>query len=102
MKSELNKSESNVSRTLGLGYFNLARGLGMLLIVLGHSMNLYLEPQPTGSGGLFSGAGSVFGGGIMAAFFMISGYGFYKEKPRKCFSMQRTLTLLHYCRVYAS
>ena len=60
MKSELNKSGSNVSRTLGLGYFNLARGLGMVLIVLGHSINLYLEPQPTGSGGLFSGAGSVF------------------------------------------
>ena len=83
MKSELNKSGSNVSRTLGLGYFNLARGLGMVLIVLGHSINLYLEPQPTGSGGLFSGAGSVFGGGIMAAFFMISGYGVCKRKTRK-------------------
>ena len=102
MKSELNKSESNVSRTLGLGYFNLARGLGMLLIVLGHSINLYLEPQPTGSGGLFSGAGSVFGGGIMAAFFMISGYGFYKRKPRKCFVIQRKLLLLPYCIVAAA
>ena len=45
MKSELNKSGSNVSRTLGLGYFNLARGLGMVLIVLGHSINLYLESK---------------------------------------------------------
>ena len=58
MKSELNKSESNVSRTLGLGYFNLARGLGMLLIVLGHSMNLYLEPQPFPEPAVCSEAGS--------------------------------------------
>ena len=36
-----------------MGTFNLARGLGMVLIVLGHSINLYLEPQPTGSGGFF-------------------------------------------------
>ena len=93
MKSELNKSGSNVSRTLGLGYFNLARGLGMVLIVLGHSINLYLEPQPTGSGGLFSGAGSVFGGGIMAAFFMISGYGLSKRKPRRRFACHIVLSL---------
>ena len=26
---------------LSLGYFNLARGLGMFLIILGHTMNLY-------------------------------------------------------------
>ena len=42
MKSEPNRSEPNVSRTLGLGYFNLARGLGMVLIVLGH----YSFPEP--------------------------------------------------------
>lgn len=102
MKSEPNRSEPNVSRTLGLGYFNLARGLGMVLIVLGHSINLYLDPLPTGNGGFFSGAGSVFGGGIMAAFFMISGYGFYKRKPRKCFAIQRKLLLLPYCIVAAA
>ena len=102
MKSEANRSEPNVSRTLGLGYFNLARGLGMVLIVLGHSINLYLDPLPTGNGGFFSGAGSVFGGGIMAAFFMISGYGFYKRKPHKCFAIQRKLLLLPYCIVAAA
>lgn len=87
---------------MGIGYFNFARGLGMILIVLGHSINLYPDPLPTGNTGLFSGAGSVFGGGIMAAFFMISGFGFYKRKPRKCLVIQRKLLLLPYFIVAAA
>ena len=38
----------------------------------------------------------------MAAFFMISGYGFYKRKPHKCFAIQRKLLLLPYCIVAAA
>ena len=67
---------------LSLGYFNLARGLGMFLIILGHTMNLYRMEEKTG---IFSGMGSVVGGGIMAAFFMISGFGFFRRSFRKCF-----------------
>ena len=33
---------------------------------------------------------------------MISGYGFYKRKPRKCFVIQRKLLLLPYCIVAAA
>lgn len=81
----------------GLGYFNLARGLGMLLIVIGHSMNPFLAE----SGGRhpFQGTGSILGGGIIAAFFMISGFGFYKRTPKKCLSIQSKLLMRPYCQV---
>lgn len=78
-----------------LGYFNLARGLGMVLILLGHSITPFFpahEPAET----LFAGAGSVLGGGIMAMFFMISGFGFYSRSPKKCLSMQWRLLLKPY------
>ena len=52
-----------------LGYYNLARGLGMMLIVLGHSMNPVLPKVR--SSYPFQGAGTVLGGGIIAAFFML-------------------------------
>lgn len=83
-----------------LGYFNLARGMGMVFIIFGHSMNLYLKD----SKGMYfsSGLGSVLGGGILAAFFMISGFGFYKRSPKKCFSIQTKLLLRPYCLVAAA
>lgn len=75
-----------------LGYFNLAKGLSMVLILLGHSITPFF-PRPDSSAGLFSGAGSVLGSGIMAMFFMISGFGFYSRSPRRCLRIQ-TKTLL--------
>lgn len=75
----------------GLGYFNLARGLGMALILLGHSMTPFSPADPAASG-----AGSVLGGGIMAMFFLISGMGFYCRSPKKCFSIQCRLLLKPY------
>lgn len=94
--------KSEQTKALSLGYFNMARGLGMLLIVLGHSVNLYLASSEPGGSGLFLGSGSVLGGGIMAAFFMISGFGFYKRSPKKCFSIQRRLLLRPYFWVAAA
>lgn len=90
------------SAATGLGYFNLARGLGMILVVLGHTMNLYLSPSYNPSTGFFAGLGSVMGGGLMAAFFMISGFGFYKRSPGKCFTIQRKLLLFPYAVVAAA
>lgn len=77
-----------------LGYFNLARGGGMLLIVAGHSANVFFaETKRT----LFwGGAGSVLGGGLMAMFFMMSGFGFYKRSPAKCFQIQKKMLLKPY------
>lgn len=86
------KNDSN--KTMGLGYFNLARGLGMVLILLGHSMNLYLPPEGYRNPGL--GTGTVIGGGIMAAFFMISGFGFYKRSPKNVFQFRKTLSVSLY------
>lgn len=75
-----------------LGYFNLAKGLGMVLILLGHSITPFY-PRTVFSTDLFSGAGSVLGSGIMAMFFMISGFSFYSRSPRRCLRIQ-TKTLL--------
>lgn len=85
----------NDSRSyLSLGYFNLARGLGMICIVLGHTMNLYLKNASQTSP--FSGMGSVLSGGIMAAFFMMSGFGFFRRKPKKCLKIQAKFLLRPY------
>ena len=78
-----------------LGYFNLARGLGMLLVILGHSITPFLTIHPSASR-LFSGFGSVFGGGMMAMFFFISGFSFFRRSPRKCLSVQTKLLLVPY------
>lgn len=80
-----------------LGYFHLARGLGMVLILFGHSISPFFRPQgamPVQT--LFSGAGSVLGGGIMAMFFMISGFGFYCRSPKKALATQTKLLLKPY------
>lgn len=83
-----------------LGYFNLARGLGMLLILFGHSISPFFpKTSEELSSSLFSGAGSVLGGGIMAMFFMISGFGFYTRSPKKCLSIQFKLLLKPYFQV---
>lgn len=78
-----------------LGYFNLARGLGMLLILAGHSVVPFIGVS-IGEPGLFSGAGSVIGGGVMAMFFMLSGFSFYSRSTKKCLSMQTKLLLKPY------
>lgn len=80
---------NNQVRGESLGYFNLARGLGMVSILAGHSLNPLRSVPETA--GFFTGAGSILGGGIIAAFFMISGFGFYRRSPRKCLAVQKKL-----------
>lgn len=80
-----------------LGYFNLARGLGMLIIVFGHTMTLCFSKSTSAeTSTLFAYAGTVLGGGIMAMFFMMSGFGFYTRSFRKCLSIQTKLLLKPY------
>lgn len=93
MEMQRDKSES-------LGYYNLARGLGITLIIFGHSVNPILSR--TDISRPFQGAGTVLGGGIMAAFFMISGFGFYKRSPGKCFAIQKKMLLKPYAIVAAA
>jgi len=81
----------------GLGYFNLLRGLGLLFIVVGHSIAPFLMNQtPQISGPIFHGAGRVLGGGILALFFVISGMGFYSRPPKRCLTIQAKLLLKPY------
>lgn len=90
----MEKTRSNNS--IGLGYFSLARGIGMVLILLGHSMTPFFAVENMGDM-LWSNAGSVLGGGIMAMFFLISGFGFYSRSLRKCWNTQWKLLLKPYC-----
>ena len=87
--------QTGSNNRVGLGYFHLARGIGMVLILLGHSMTPFFRVRQIGET-LFAGAGSVLGGGIMAMFFMISGFGFYSRSPRKCLRNQYKLLLKPY------
>ena len=87
--------ENNPRKEESLGYFNLARGIGMIIILFGHSVTPFLIVPEKAF--LFSGWGSVLGGGILAMFFMISGFGFYKRSPKKCLSIQAKLLLRPYC-----
>ncbi|MBR3973461.1 MAG: hypothetical protein IKJ99_05885 [Oscillospiraceae bacterium] len=81
----------------GLGYFNLLRGLGLLFIILGHSIAPFLTVQiPDTSGTLFQGAGRIFGSSVLALFFMISGLGFYRRSLKKCLFIQAKLLLKPY------
>lgn len=83
-----------------LGYFNLARGLGILMIVMGHSVSpAFLGNAGLDQASLFAGAGYVFGGGVLAMFFMISGFGFYVRSPKKCLSIQTKVLLKPYASV---
>lgn len=79
-----------------LGYFNLARGLGILMIIIGHSVSPFLMGSDAANPGIFANAGYVFGGGVMAMFFMISGFGFYVRRPKKCFTTQAKMLLKPY------
>ncbi len=80
-----------------LGFFNIARGMAILVVIAGHSMALFLNKLPvTNVPIVFAGAGRVLGGGLMAMFFMISGFYFFRRTPKKCFKMQSKLLLMPY------
>lgn len=79
----------------GMGYFNILRGVGMLLIIWGHSAAVFYSSGTEGAP-LTEGISGVLGGGIMAMFFMISGYHFYRRSPRKCLAIQKKTLLYPY------
>lgn len=86
-----------MTKPYSLGYFNLARGLGILFVLAGHSMALfYRGSADAASISVFAGAGRVLGGGVMAMFFMISGFYFFRRSPWKCVKMQARLLLKPY------
>lgn len=89
---------SQIQKQYSLGYFNMARGLGILFVLAGHSLALfYADFAIPVVSPFFGGAGRVFGGGVMAMFFMISGFYFYHRSPLKCVKIQSRLLLKPYC-----
>lgn len=77
--------------TKALGYFNLLRGCGIFSVLLFHTCLLYFERNLETDNKL-----TINGAGLMAMFFIVSGYGFFKRKPLRCFKMQFKLLMVPY------
>lgn len=89
--------KNSVQHHNSLGFFNRVRGLGLLWIIAGHSMAQFMTASASPvTLPVFAGAGRVLGGGILAMFFMISGFYFYRRSPKKCFQIQKKLMLRPY------
>lgn len=65
-------------RRITIGTFDLAKGVGMLTIIAGHTLSVYGDSIP---GIVF--ILSIFGQGIIPMFYMISGFGSKKMDSRK-------------------
>ena len=78
-------------KTNTLGYFNLLKGCGILWVLAFHTVILYFE-RDLENQNLFT----INGAGLMAMFFIISGFGFYKRKPMRCLNMQFKLIMAPY------
>lgn len=88
-----------INRHYSLGYFNTARGLGALFVIIGHSMALFLSSMPQMPAiPVFAGAGRVIGGGIMAMLFMVSGFYFQRRSMKRCIRTQAKMLLVPYYR----
>ena len=81
-----------------IGMFDLLKGIGMLLIVLGHTINNYsFLGTETNIGMMIFGVGYILiGAGVIQAFFLISGYGFRKSSIVSCMKKQGKLMLKPY------
>lgn len=69
-----------------IGMFDLLKGVGMLLIVLAHTAELY--SLDAGGISLTSFGLLIYREALMAAFFIASGYGFRKRSIGKCVRQQ--------------
>ncbi len=71
-----------------IGFFNFARGCGVLYVLICHSVFYFYTVTWR----------SVFnlGAGLMAMFLIISGYGFHTKKMKKCIKIQIKLLIRPY------
>ena len=71
-----------------IGMFDLSRGMLMLLVIIGHSVTLFYKYwEGGGEPSLWMAPlaiGKIFIYGLIPMFFMMSGYGFRKQKMGKC------------------
>lgn len=79
-----------------VGMFDFAKGIGMILVVLAHTITQYkIDSLPF----LITIFYKLFFNGIIPMFFISSGYGFRKQRIGKCFVQQARLILCPYCYV---
>lgn len=80
--------------TSSIGFFNFARGCGIFFVIAYHSL-IHFYPL-TYQERIFGNFLPNLGAGLMVMFFMISGYGFYPQKNKKCIRTQAKLLLKPY------
>lgn len=82
-----------------IGMFDLLKGMGMIIVVLGHTINTYDFNIMKENNIVILSLGSIvaiIGEIIIPMFFMVSGYGFRKRPVKKCIQQQATLMLKPY------
>lgn len=97
MKKSTIGRQKNVNN---IGMFDLSRGLLMLFVVLGHSVSMFFEYKEGDVDTyllLFPlMIAKILSYGLIPAFFMMSGYGFRKQKIKKCVKSQAHYLLKPY------
>lgn len=78
-------------KLITIGAFDLIKGIGMICIVIGHTVSLYSSILPTVS---LLMRGLVLG--IMPAFFTVSGFGYKRREERKYFRKMAKDLLIPY------
>lgn len=94
------KDNAEKIKKTGLGAFDLAKGVGITLVVTGHVLGYFGFDSENGI--LAQNAGvwlNLMEIGLMPMFFFISGYGFKPKKTRECIRSQAKLLLLPYAKV---
>ena len=95
MKSYMRKEKGKITADVdSIGFFDFARGIGIIGVLMGHSILLWYPMTFTDRP--FGNLNSVIGSSIMAMFFMISGYGFQRRKMKKCLKTQAKVLLKPY------
>lgn len=95
-------AENSRSLKNSIGMFDLFKGVGMLMVVFGHTASLFQFPDLEGNRGMILVVQllvQIFQVGLMPAFFLVSGYGFRRRPLKKCVSQQASLILRPYCYV---
>ena len=76
-----------------VGMFDLAKGIGMIMVVLAHTISQYnINTLPSFPLAVFG----IVGTGLLPMFFIVSGYGFRKQKIVFCIKQQIRYILLPY------
>lgn len=92
------KTDKKYGVSSSLGMFDAAKGLSMVIIILGHTMVDVSEQMEKSNGSLLLLVLSFFvATGLMPMFYMMSGYGFRGEKNIKCIKKQIKFLLKPYC-----